>query len=171
MRVRFASTVFSTHEERLRDLMVRLALDDEFGDARLGRSERRSGCPLDRDPRQLLASALRPQRGTQLLERRLGLLEGIPGRASLAESAQYLPLNEARAGEAERHVDPLVLDERLVERRTRPVELSLRREHKGAAAERRGERYRLAGLPGPPFVDVDDLLRHVDVADEDERLT
>src|SRR5262245_54219923 len=112
------------HEERSGDLLVRLAFDDEYGDALFGGRERAGrGCTAA-DPLELRSSSLGPQSRADVLEGRESFLEGLARLAAALHPALRRTEGQERASAIEREVQLRMKCERLLERGMRSLHSS-----------------------------------------------
>jgi hypothetical protein len=120
MRTRFASTVFG--------LMNSAAATSRLVEPAAARPATRASVALSRPrryPLQLGLRPLRPQSCPELLEQRCRPLERRLRLPLVLQAPLDLPLDEQRASELERHRQPLVLGERLLDRRGSSAEFAL----------------------------------------------
>ena len=136
-------------EERGGDLAVGQTARCQLGDALLGRRQRRAARRAAAERAQLAAGSRGPERRAELFED----LQRLPERLLGATPLVPAPLQEAeceqRPPTLERQRQPLVLDQRLVERALGRLELAASREQQPAAACAGCERPARPGLLGP----------------------
>src|SRR5205807_6626348 len=92
----------------------------------LGRRQRARGTSPDGNAAELRLRALGPERCAEVVEDRPCALERRLRQLPLAPPPLHLPECEERAREVERHVDTVVLGQRLVERGGGRIEILLR---------------------------------------------
>ena len=145
-RVSVTSTVFTLRWSAAATSLFERPCGDELGDPLLAVGELvRITDAASRDPPELAAADLHPERGTARLKARQRLGEGLPRLHPLSGSAAGSPQLEVRPGELERVAEPLPDLEGLLQCFRGGVDVALRGEKLAAAARRRRQRPGIRG--------------------------